>query len=161
MLHTFKHFIHMQYFLLLTKLVIVFVHWVSTGALYEPRLFWDYIPESKLFLPQSVPLARYIFNPTNTEVAQLSNNDAQPKTAPWLWVCEITRYIYTREVREWMKAKQRWLKVTRELCHKWFHHFRNYVHGGHWTGEFAIVIWRLPCFTVSFRGDIRGESSPR
>ena len=51
MLHTFMHFIHMQYFLLLTNLVIVFVHWVSTGVLYEPRkcsLFWDYIPESKL-----------------------------------------------------------------------------------------------------------------
>ena len=52
MCHTFKHFIHMQYFLLLTNLVIVFVHWVSTGVLYEPRqcsLFWDYIPESKLY----------------------------------------------------------------------------------------------------------------
>ena len=29
----------MQYFLLLTNLVIVFVHWVSTGVLYEPRYF--------------------------------------------------------------------------------------------------------------------------
>ena len=51
MWHTFKHFIHMLYFLLPTNLVIVFVHWVSTGALYEPRqcsLFWDYIPEFKL-----------------------------------------------------------------------------------------------------------------
>ena len=51
MLHTFKHFIHMQHFLLLTNLVIVFVYWVSTSVLYEPRqcsLFWDYIPESKL-----------------------------------------------------------------------------------------------------------------
>ena len=48
---TFKHFIHMQYFLLLTNLVNVFVHWVGTGVLYEPRqvsLFWDYISESKL-----------------------------------------------------------------------------------------------------------------
>ena len=36
MWHTFKHFIHMQYFLLPTNLVIVFVHWVSTGVLYEP-----------------------------------------------------------------------------------------------------------------------------
>ena len=72
--HTFKHFIHMQYFLLPTNLVIVFVHWVSTGVLYEPRqcsLFWDYIPESKL----------------------------------------------CRGVRGRMKAKQRWFKVTRELCH--------------------------------------------
>ena len=30
MWHPFKHFIHMQYFLLPTNLVIVFVHWVST-----------------------------------------------------------------------------------------------------------------------------------
>ena len=48
MLHTFKHFI--QYFLLLSNLVIVFVI-VSTGVLCEPRqcsLFGDYIPESKL-----------------------------------------------------------------------------------------------------------------
>ena len=51
MCHTFKHVIHVQYFLMLPNLVIVFVHWVSTGVLYEPRqcsLFWDYIPESKL-----------------------------------------------------------------------------------------------------------------
>ena len=51
MWHTFKHLIHMQYFLLSTNLVIVFVHWVSTGVLYEPRqcsLFWDYVPEPKL-----------------------------------------------------------------------------------------------------------------
>ena len=31
----------------------------------------------------------------------------------------------------------------------------------HWIGEFATVIWRLHCFTVSFRGDIRGESGQR
>ena len=71
MWHTFKNFIHVQYFLLPTNLVIVFVHWISTGVLYEPRqcsLFWDYIP---LFLPPSVPPARCIFNPTNAEVAQL------------------------------------------------------------------------------------------
>ena len=31
-------FIHMQYFLLSTNLVIVvFVHWASTGVLYEPQ----------------------------------------------------------------------------------------------------------------------------
>ena len=85
----------------------------------------------------------------------------QPKTALWLWVREITWYLYTRGVRGRMKAKQRWFKVTRELCHEWFHHFRHHVHDGHWTGEFATVIWRLHCFTVSFRGDVRGESGPR
>ena len=81
MCHTFKHFIHMQYSLLLTNLVIVFVHWDSTGVLYEPRqcsLFGDYIPECKLcFCVNLVPPVRSIFNPTNTEVAQLWNNDAR------------------------------------------------------------------------------------
>ena len=83
------------------------------------------------------------------------------KTALWLWVREITWYLYTRGVCGRMKAKQRWFKVTRELCHERFHHFRHHVHDVHWTGEFATVIWRLHCFTVSFRGDIRGESGPR
>ena len=27
--------------------------------------------------------------------------------------------------------------------------------------EFATVIWRLHCFTVTFSGDLRGESGPR
>ena len=60
-----------------------------------------------------------------------------------------------------MKTKQRWFRVTRELSHEWFHHIRHHVHDGHRTGEFATVIWRLHCFTVSFRGDVRGESGPR
>ena len=41
---------------------------------------------------------------------------------------------------------------------RWFHHVRHHVHDGHWTGEFATVIWCLHCFTVSFRGDVRWES---
>ena len=44
----------------------------------------------------------------------------QPKTALWLWVCEITCYLYTRWVHGRMKTKQRWFKVTRELSHEWF-----------------------------------------
>ena len=39
----------------------------------------------------------------------------QPKTALWLWVHEITWYLYTRGVHGRMKAKQRWFKVTQEL----------------------------------------------
>ena len=81
MCHTFEHFIHMQYFLFLINLVMVFVHWVRSGVLYEPRqcsLFLEYIPECKLlFLRQSVPPVSSIFNPPDTEVAQLSNNDAR------------------------------------------------------------------------------------
>ena len=62
MWHKFKHFIHMQYFLLPTNLVIVFVHWVSTGVLYERRqcsLLWDYIPELNfVFAPGPICAAR-------------------------------------------------------------------------------------------------------
>ena len=145
--------------------------------LYEPRqcsLFGDYIPESKLcFCLRSVPPARYIFNPTNTEVAQLSttwrravgvdwlggltslrsSGGRNPvyggccsrhssrwgatKTVLWFWVREITWYLYTRGERGRMKAKQRRFKVTRELCHECFHHFRHHVHDGHRTGKFA------------------------
>ena len=43
-------------------------------------------------------------------------------------------YLYTRGVRGRIKAKQRWFKVIRELCHEWFHH----VHDGHWTWEFDV-----------------------
>ena len=98
-----------------------------------------------------MPSARYIINPTNTEVAKVSTtwrcavgvapgihpDGEQLKTALSLWVREITWYLYTRGVRGRMKANQRWFKVTRELCHEWFHHFRHHVHDGHWTGEFA------------------------
>ena len=98
-------------------------------------------------------ICAYIFNPTNTEVAQLSTtwrrvvgaapgihpDGEQPKTVLWLWVREITWYLYTRWVRGRMKAKQRY--------REWFHHFRHHVHDGHWTGEFATVIWRLHCRT--------------
>ena len=69
MWHTFKHFIHMHYLLLPTNLVIVFVQWVSTGVLYEPRqcsLFWDYIPESKLCFCLNLcrPPGTYSIRPT-------------------------------------------------------------------------------------------------
>ena len=164
MCHTFKHFIHMQYFLLLTNLVIVFVHWVSTGVLYEPRqcsLFWDYIPECKLCfcVNLSRPSGPYSIRPIQKllNCQTTTRNGERPKTALWLWVREMTWYLYTRGVRGRMKAKQRWFKVTWELCHEWFYH----VHDGNWTGEFATVIWRLHCLTVSFRGDVRGESGPR
>ena len=80
-----------------------------------------------------MPPARYIFNPTKTEVAQLSTtwrhavgaapgihpDGEQPKTTLWLWVREITWYLYTRGVRGQMKAKQCWFKVTWELTVSW------------------------------------------
>ena len=133
MWHTFKHFIHMQYFLLPTNLVIVFVHWVSTGVLYEPRqcaLFWDYIPESKLCFcpnlcrpPGSIQPIQKLLNCQQCDDARWVLFQAfipmggNQKKALWLSVREITWYLYTRGVRGRMKAKQRWFEVTRELCH--------------------------------------------
>ena len=161
MCHTFEHFIHMQYFLLPTNLVTVFVHWVSTSVLYKPwqcSLFWDYIPKCKLCCGINLcrPSGPYSIHPIQKLLnCQTTTRDGeQPKTALWLWVHEMTRYLYTRGVRGQLKTKQRWFKVTR---HEWFHH----VHDGHWAGEFATVIWRLHCFTASFHGDVRGESDPR
>ena len=116
MCHTFKHFIHMQYFLLLSDLVIVFVHWVNTGVLYEPlecSLFWYYIPESKLCLcinlcrPSSPHSIRPIHKLLNSRTATCSEycpipDGEQPKTVLWLWVREMTWYLYTRECAdEW------------------------------------------------------------
>ena len=171
--HTFKYFIRMQYFFLPTNLVIVFVHWVSTGVLYEPwqcSLFWEYISESKLCFCLNLcrPPGTYSIRPIQKLLNCQQRDDAryhpdgeQPKTVLWLWVREITWYLYTRAVRGRMEAKQRWFKVTRVLCHEWFHHLRHHVHDGHWTGEFATIISRLHCFTVSFRDDVSGESGPR
>ena len=141
MCHTFKHFIHMQYFF--CWLILLSSLYIELALVYctnpdKVHWFGTIFPNLTLFLRQAVPPVRSIFNPTNAEVAQLSNKDReQPQTAPWLWVREITWYLYTRGVRVRMKAKQRWFKVPRELCHEWFHHVRHRVHDGHWTGEFA------------------------
>ena len=64
--------------------------------------------------------------------------------------------IHQRSVR----TNQGKTTLTRELCYEWFHHVRHHVHDGHWTGEFVTVISRLHYFTVTFSGDVRGESGP-
>ena len=182
MCHTFKHFIHMKYFLLLTNLVIVVVRWVSTGVLYEPRqcsLFWDYIPESKLCFcailcrlsgPYSIRPIQKLLNCQTTTCGGLIHSDGWRaiKTALWLWGREMTWYLNTRGVRGRMKANQRWYKVTRELCHKWFHnhdHVRHYVRLLDWrirhshltsTLFHSIVPWWRPR-----RTDPAPENSPQ
>ena len=181
MWHTFKHFIHMQYFLLPINLVIVFVHWVSTVVCCtnpdNVHCFGTIFPNLNFVFasicaarPVHIQSDQYRSCSTVNKVNNVTTRDrcsrhssrwGATKTALRLWVREITWYLYTRGVRGRMKAKQRWFKVTRELCHEWFHHFRHHVHDGHWTGEFATIIWRLHCFTVSFRGDVCGESGPR
>ena len=70
----------------------------------------------------------------NREVTQLSYSTAgparlipmgsNPKTTLWLWIREMTWYLYTRGVRwQWMQnnADLKW------LCHEWFHHVRHHV----------------------------------
>ena len=157
MWHTFKHFIHMQYFLLPTNLVIVFVHWVSTVVCCtnpdNVHCFGTIFPNIKFVFasicaarPVHIQSDQYRSCSTVNKVNNVTTRDrcsrhsyrwGRPKTALWLWVSEITWYLYTRGVRGRMKAKQRWFKVTRELCHEWFHHFRHHVHDGHWTGCFT------------------------
>ena len=116
----------MQYFLLLTNLVIAFVHWVSTGVLYKPRqcsLFWDYIPESKrcfgviLCRPSGPYSIRPIQKLLNCQTAMSgmccsSHPDGeQPRSALWLWNREMTWYLYTREVRGRMRQNNADLKL--------------------------------------------------
>ena len=156
MCHTFKHFIHMRYFLLLTNLVIVFVHWVNTGVCCTnpdnvhcfgtifPNLNFVFVSicaaravhiqsdqyRSCSTVKQRRAVGATLFTPMGSNQKQHCGSDS---------VREMTWYLYTRGVRGRMKAKQRWFKVTRELCHEWFYHVRHRVHDGHWTGEFATV----------------------
>ena len=155
MWHTFKHFIHMQYFLLPTNL------WSSLYI--ELVLVCCTNPDNVHCFGTIVPNLNFVFasicaaRPVHIQSDQYKSCS----TVNSVMTREVTWYLYTRGVRRRMKAKQHWFKVNLELCHEWFHHFRHYVHDGHWTGEFATVIWRLHCFTVSFHGDFPGESGPR
>ena len=75
MWHTLKHFIHMQSFccrlILLSSLYIELALVCCTNP-DNVHCFGTIFPNLNFVLPQSVPPARCIFNPTSTEVAQLS-----------------------------------------------------------------------------------------
>ena len=93
MCHTSKHFIHMQYFLLLTNLVIVFV---------QCSLFWDYIPESKLCFCVNIcrPSGPYSIRP----IQKLLN--CQTMTCAWYQFhssrCRATKkQRYSSEFAKW------------------------------------------------------------
>ena len=120
----------MQYFLLLTNLVIAFVHWVSTWVLYKPRqcsLFWDYIPESKLCFgvilcrssgPYSIRPIQKLLNYQTTMRGRCCSSHPdgeQPKSALWLWNREMTWYLYTRGVRRRIRQNNADLKLL-ENC---------------------------------------------
>ena len=133
--------------------------------MFEPRqcsLFWDYIPESKLCFCVNLcrPSGPYSIRPIQKLLSCQTTMGSNQNNAVALSSRNNMISIHQRK-RGRMKAKQRWFKVTRELCHEWFHHVRHHIHDGHWTGEFDTVIWRLHCFTVSFLGNVRGESGSR
>ena len=126
------------------------------------------ISPNLMFLHQSAPLVRSPCNPTNTEVAQLSNDTAGAARLVRMGGNQKQRCgsefakwhdIYTPDeyADEWRQSNTD-LKL---LCREWFHRVRHHVHDGHCTGEFATVIWRLDSFTVLFHGDVRGESGLR
>ena len=201
MCHTFKYFIHMQYFLLLTIVLsslyteLALVCCTNTDNVH---CFGTIFPNLTLFLRQSVPPVRSIFTPTNSEVDQLSNNDReQPKTALWLWVREMTWYLYTWGLAlltlSWDKNWDShslvngypsfYPRITfvapspEECADEWRQNnadlkllencaMNSFIMFGIMfmtaTGlENSPVIWRLHCFTVSFRGDVHGEFGPR
>ena len=157
MWHTFKHFIHMQYFLLPTNLVIVFVHWVSTRVLYEPRqcsLFWNCIPESKLCFCLNLcrPPGTYSIRPIQKLLNCQWRDKAKGRTRGARGATPGINPDGEQPKNSAMALSSRNNMISI--------HQRHHVHDVHWTGEFATIIWRIHCFRVSFRGDVRGESGP-
>ena len=119
-----------------------------------------------LFLYQYAPPVWSPCNPTNREVAQLSN-DAMGAARLIPMGSNQNSTVALSSRNDMMSILQRSVRTNegrqrnsdfKLLCHGWFHYVRHHVHDGHYTGEFATVIWRLDSFTVSFRGDVGGES---
>ena len=52
-------------------------------------------------------------------------------TVKQLWSSRNDMISKHQGIARRMKTKQLWFKVTRELCHEWFHHVRHHVHDGH------------------------------
>ena len=177
MSHTFKHFIHMQYFLLLTNLVILFVHWVSTGVLYEPRqcsLFWDYIHESILCFCVNLccPSVRHSIRPIQKLLNCQTTTCGGCHSAPFIPMgsnqkqrcgSEFTKWhdIYTPEecVDEWRQNNVD-LKLLENCVIYGFIMFGIMLMTATGLAN-SPVIWRLHCFTVSLHGDVCGDYDPR
>ena len=121
-----------------------------------------------VFASICAPVRRSIFNPTNTEVAQLSNNDALSRGHSSRW-----RTTKNRQNSEFAKCHDSY--TPEECADEWRQNnvdlklLENCAMNGFiMFGIMFItatgldtVIWRLNCFTVSFRGDVRGESGTR
>ena len=119
----------------------------------------------RLCIPQASPSPR---QSESEEVAQLSN--AVVDALRSILMVGIKEQRCNSELVEWHdiyipeKCADEWMQNNADfkwLCHEWFHHVRHHIHGCHSIGSFAIIIWRLNNFTVSFHGDVRGESGVR
>ena len=165
-----KHFIHMQYFQLVTSFFIVFVHSISTGVLYELRqcsLFWDNIPESEIYFcinlhclsaPHTIRPIQTLFNCQTMRWVPLSSSGwGATKTVPWLLSLQNNIISIHQGSAHANEGKQRRFKVIIS----WMVYVLHHVHDGHCTGEFTTIIWRLHSFTVSFCGDVHRESGLR
>ena len=135
MCHTFKHFIYMQYFccwiIMLSSLYIELALVCCTNP-DSVHCFGTIFPNLNFVFasicaarPVHIQFGQYI---SCSIVKQRRNSSRweQSKSALELWSLEMTWYLYIRGVRGRMKGKQRWFKVTREVCHAWFHHVRHY-----------------------------------
>ena len=111
MCHTFKHLFICNTFccrlILLSLSLYIKLALVFCKNPDHVNCFGTIFPNLNFVLRQSEPPARSILNPTNTEVAQLSNKVplsvllhpprwGATKTALWLWVREITWYLYNQ-----------------------------------------------------------------
>ena len=102
-----------------------FLHWVRSGVLYQPRqcsFFGTIFPNLKFVFAsictaRPVPMQSDQYRSCSTVKRRggcrsVHPDGQQPKTALWLWVCEMTWYLYIEGVPGRMKTKQRWFKVT-------------------------------------------------
>ena len=167
MCHPFKHFIHMQYFccwlVLLSSLCIELALVCCTNP-DNVHCFWTIFPNLK-FVFASICATSPVHIQSDQYKSCWTVKQRRAVAAPFIPMgsnqkqrcgSEFAKWhdIYTPEecADEW-RPNNADLKLP-ENCHEWFH-------DGHWTGEFATVIWRLHSFTVSFRGDVLGEYGPK
>ena len=181
MWHTFKHFINMQYFLLPTNIVIVFVHWVSTVVCCtnpdNVHCFGTIFPNLNFVFasicaarPVHIQSDQYKSCSTVNKINNVTTRDrcsrhssrwgATKNSAVALSSRNNMISIHPEEYADEWRQNNADLKLLENCVMNCFIIFGIMFMTA--TGlENSPVIWRLHCFTVSFRGDVRGESGPR
>ena len=133
MCHTFKHLLICNTFC--CRLILL-----SLSLYIELALVCCTDPNNVNCFGTIFPILNFVFASIwAASPVHIESDWGATKTALWLWVCEITCYLYTRWVHGRMKTKQRWFKVTRELSHEWFHHFRHHLAPCSWRP----LDWRI------------------